>query len=89
MVFRLPIDKVLRLHFLLAKMLVAKKVLLKEMQSLLGLLVFASKVIPMGHVFSCRLYMSTMGLTSPFSHIRLTKSLKDDLSIWLDFFNSF
>lgn len=51
MVFRLPVDKVLRLHFLLTRMFVSKKVLLEEMQSLLGLLVFASKVIPMERIF--------------------------------------
>lgn len=33
--------------------------------------------------------MSPRGLTSPYSHIKLTKSLKDDLSLWLEFLNSF
>lgn len=36
-----------------------KKGMLKEMQSLLGLLNFAACVIPMGRVVSKRLYFST------------------------------
>lgn len=60
--------------------------LLKEMQSLLGLLAFACKIMP---VFSRRLYLATSGLKSQFAHIRLTASLKDDLMVWADFLASF
>lgn len=56
-----------------------KKVLLGEMQSLLGLLAYACKVMPVGHIFSRRLYLSTAGYKSPFSHLCLTADLKEDL----------
>lgn len=61
----------------------------RELQSLLGLLVFSSRVIPMGRVFCKRLYRSTCGISSPHSHIRLTENLKADLSIWLKFIQNF
>lgn len=60
-------------------------VLLKEMQSLLGLLAFACKVMPAGHIFSRRLYLSTAGYKFPFSHLCLTADLKEDLLVWANF----
>lgn len=66
-----------------------KKVTLKEMQSLLGQLVFASRVLPMGRVFSKRLYVSISGLKSPSSHVRLTSEIKGDLLVWLNFLEQF
>lgn len=59
------------------------------MQSLLGLLVFTSRVIPMGRVFTRRLFSSTCGLKSPYAHIRLTSSIKEDLKIWQKFLDDF
>lgn len=59
------------------------------LQSLLGLLAFAGRVIAIGRVFSRRLYMATKGLGSPYTHVRPTRCLKDDLSIWLEFLQDF
>lgn len=89
MEFCLPDNKILRIKNVLQKCLSLKKVTLRELQSLLGLLVFASKVIPMGQTFSKRLYRATCGVKSLYAHIRLTKHIKDDLRIWLDFFENF
>lgn len=33
--------------------------------------------------------MATQCLKSPFAHVRLSSSLKDDLRIWIEFFTSF
>lgn len=82
MEFSLPMAKVARMRNLIALFLRRRKVLLKEMQSLLGLLAFACKIMPVGRIFSQRLYLAT----SPFAHIHLTKALKDDLVVWADFF---
>lgn len=85
MEFRLPVDKLLRIKSLLEKLLSKQKTTLKELQSLLGLLVFTARVIPMGRVFSKRLYMASRGLKSPSAHMRLTRPLKKDLKIWYEF----
>lgn len=45
--------------------------------------------MPVGRIFSKRLYLPTSGLKSPFPHIHLTVSLKDDLVVWADFLESF
>ncbi|XP_075203963.1 uncharacterized protein LOC142310334 isoform X1 [Anomaloglossus baeobatrachus] len=52
MVFRLPPDKISKLLGLVKGFLAVSKVTLKQMQSLLGMLVFACRVMPMGRVFS-------------------------------------
>lgn len=62
-----------------------RKVTLRELQSLLGLLVFASRVIPMGRAFTKRLFRATCGFKSPFAHIHLIRSLKDDFRMWPQF----
>lgn len=85
MTFCLPDNKIHRIKDLLLKFLSLRKVTLRELQSLLGLLVFALRVIQMGWTFTKLLFRATCGVKSPFAHIRLTKSLKEDLRIWLQF----
>lgn len=83
MEFRLPDSKVEKLRTLLLSLIRKKKVCLREMQSLLGLLAFATRI------FSRRLYISISGLKSPFSHIRLFHDMKEDLIVWLQFLYHF
>ncbi|KAM3936780.1 LOW QUALITY PROTEIN: uncharacterized protein RB166_000609 [Leptodactylus fuscus] len=89
MVFRLPRDKLERLSSLLRGFLSVSKVTLRQMQSLLGLLVFACRVMPMGRVFSRRLSLATRGVLSPSHRIRLTRPLKADIAVWLSFLDSY
>ncbi|XP_069816798.1 uncharacterized protein [Dendropsophus ebraccatus] len=85
MVFRLPPDKLSRLADLIEGFCSVHKVTLRQMQSLLGLLVFACRVMPMGRVFSRRLSLATRGVKSPGHRIRLTRQLKLDLEVWKAF----
>lgn len=89
MEFRLPLDKLVRTRFLLSRMLQVRKTTLRDFQSLLGLLCFSCKVIPMGRVFCRRLYMATRGLKHPGSHVRLVSALRDDLRLWDSFLSDF
>ncbi|KAM4031882.1 LOW QUALITY PROTEIN: uncharacterized protein ACNLHF_019259 [Anomaloglossus baeobatrachus] len=59
MIFRLPSDKVSALLSLLMGFRSVRSVTLRQMQSLLGLLVFACRVMPMGRIFSRRLALAT------------------------------
>ena len=86
---RLPTDKIMKCTDLIAEILKKKKVTLKEMQSLLGLLNFACQVILPGRPFLRRLYDLTIGVTQPYHHIRLRKNCKDDLKVWLEFLSKF
>ena len=62
-----------------------KKVSLKEMQSLTGLLNFTCSVIIPGRTFLRRMINLTVGVNRPTHLIRLTRIVKDDLKLWLEF----
>ena len=66
-----------------------RKVTLRELQSLLGLLIYATGSIGPGQTFLRRLYDSTIGITCPHYKIRLTNDACADLAAWLLFMQSF
>lgn len=85
----LPPEKLSRSGSLLAKMLNVRKTTLHDFQSLLGLLCFSCKIIPMGRIFSRRLYMASRGLKHPGSHVHLVALLREDLCLWDSFLVDF
>lgn len=85
MEFRLPEDKVYGLSQLLQMFMRKRKVTLREMQTLLGQLAFATRVLPMGRVFSRRLYSAIAGLKNPSAHVRVSTEIKKDLLVWIQF----
>lgn len=89
MVFRLPADKLSKLVDMIDGFCSVRKVTLRQLQSLLGLMVFACRVLPMGRTFSRRLSLATRGASRPDHRIRLTKHLKGDLLVWREFLHSY
>ena len=89
MVACLPDDKLKKASDLLRQFLHRDKVQLKELQSLIGVLNFACTVIVPGRAFLRRLIDLTIGVTKPHHHIRLTREVKLDLHLWLDFLSDF
>ncbi|XP_077113745.1 uncharacterized protein LOC143816266 isoform X2 [Ranitomeya variabilis] len=89
MVFRLPEDKLLKTLKMVEDFCGVKKVTLQQMQSLLGLLNFACRVMPVGRTFSRRLSLATKGISQPGHRIRLTRTLKEDLLVWRTFLYSY
>lgn len=73
MVFRLPREKLTRLLSLVRLAKGAKKLQLKQLQLLLGHLVFACRVIRMGRAFCRRLSWATKGVTAPHHYVLITK----------------
>lgn len=86
---RLPGDKTEKCKLLIATFLRRKKVTLRELQSLVGLLNFACSVVVPGRAFLRRLIDLTKGITSPHHFIRLNKSVKADLQLWYSFLIDF
>ena len=66
-----------------------KRVTLKELRSLIGLLNFACCVVVPGRAFLRRLIDLTRGVRKPTHHVRLTKESKYDLQVWLNFLRSY
>ncbi|KAM4691121.1 LOW QUALITY PROTEIN: uncharacterized protein WCC33_015972 [Rhinophrynus dorsalis] len=88
-VVRLPKEKVERARVLVVWMYQQEKVTLLQLQSLLGLLNFACRVIPMGRVFSRRLQLATIGVRKSHYKIRLSNELREDLGVWDQFLKDF
>ena len=85
----LPPDKICALKVLLAKYRHCRKVSLKTLQSILGHLNFACKVIKPGRCFLRRLYDLTVGKTNPNHLIKLTKECRADLQLWNTFLEKY
>lgn len=86
---RLPLEKITKCLFSIAEFLKRKKVTLKEIQSLTGLLNFACSVVVPGRAFLRRLIDLTIGVRSPFHFIRMTREVKADLTVWQSFLSGF
>ncbi|XP_078356424.1 uncharacterized protein LOC144641267 [Oculina patagonica] len=86
---RLPKEKVEKSLSAIRVFLGKRKVSLKELQSLIGLLNFACSVVVPGRVFLRRLINLTIGIFKPHYFIRLTCEVKKDLTIWKTFLDSF
>jgi len=86
---RLPHDKIHKCTTLISQFLRRKKVTLKELQSLLGLLNFACVVVTPGRAFLRRLIDLTISIRSAHHLIRLTSEAKADLRLWLSFLSQF
>ena len=86
---RLPVEKVLKCTNCLESFLKRKKVTLKELQSLIGLLNFACSVVRPGRAFLRRLIDLTIGVRQQHFLIRLSKESKQDLTVWHSFLSEF
>lgn len=89
MVMRLPIDKIDKLKEKLVNCLGLKKITLRELQSLIGMLNFACQVIVPGRAFCRRLIDATCNVHKPYHKIRVTQSMKEDIRTWLRFLDTF
>ena len=86
---RLPEEKLDKYLSQLSYFCLRKRVTLKELRSLIGLLNFACCVVVPGRAFLRRLIDLTRGVRKPTHHVRLTKESKYDLQVWLNFLRSY
>ncbi|XP_053563915.1 uncharacterized protein LOC128654176 [Bombina bombina] len=86
---RLPEDKVADLKSVIGRMLARKKATLRDIQSLLGKLNFACRIIPIGRIFCRRMSLLTTGVSDPRHHVRLSVEVKEDLKVWRTFLEDF
>ena len=86
---RLPRDKLEKIRTLLAQHTRKRKIKLKDLQSLLGLLNFCCKVVVPGRCFLRRLYDLTKSVSNPSHRITLTKESRKDLKAWQIFVDNF
>lgn len=85
---RLPLEKLQSYSDHLKDMLARSKTTLRDLQSLIGQLHFATSCVP-GRPFLRRLIDLTMQAKKPYHLIRLTKEAKSDLKLWLTFLETY
>ncbi|XP_053547443.1 uncharacterized protein LOC128639207 isoform X2 [Bombina bombina] len=85
---RLPVDKVRKMLTEVRRLAAAQFCTLKELQSVLGLLNFAGRVIPMGRIFLKRMERMLPGVTSPKDKLMVNKDMKED-HVWDLFLSDF
>ena len=84
----IPIDKVISLREAIKTMLAKKKCTLKEIQSIIGSLNFACRAIAPGRAFLRRLIGSIKKVDKPHFYLRITPSMRGDLTMWLEFLDN-
>jgi hypothetical protein len=89
MEIRVPEDKIIKAKNIISEVLTKNKITLTVLQSILGILNFFTKAIPVGRTFNCRLYQAQTQAKLPHHFVRLTKELKEDLVMWLTFLKLF
>ena len=82
---RLPADKIERLRTALELFHKRKSCTLKELQSLIGTLNFACKVIVPGRPYLQRMIELTRNVKQPHHHIKLSSGFFKDLEMWKQF----
>ncbi|XP_045188169.2 uncharacterized protein LOC123546048 [Mercenaria mercenaria] len=86
---RLPKDKLVKLYNLLVSYKSRRKIKLRDLQSLLGLLNFCCKVVLPGRAFLRRLIDLTKGVCKPHHRITISKEGRRDLEAWYYFIEHF
>ena len=89
MSLRLPRDKLEEARDKVRAMMKRKKTILKDLQSLLGTLNFACRVVVPGRAFLRRMFDLTKGVASSQHRIRLSNEARLDLRAWSVFLDSF
>ena len=89
MTLRLPQEKLIEARQKVASIMHRKKVPLIDLQSLIGTLNFACRVIVPGRAFLRRLYDLTKGLSKRHHLVKLTKESRLDLKAWSVFLQAF
>ncbi|XP_062578413.1 uncharacterized protein LOC134240321 isoform X1 [Saccostrea cucullata] len=89
MVIRIPQPKVVMLTDMIKDMLGKKKVTLRDLQSLVGMLNFFGKAIRSSRAFNRRFYDAMSGASKPHHYIRISIGMRSDLEMWLKFLQKF
>ena len=82
---RLPFDELTRTREALQQWSHRKSATLKELQSLIGTLQFACRVVVPGRAFLQRIIGLTRGIPNSRWHIKLNAEFRKDISMWLTF----
>ena len=84
----IPADKVERAKKLISEIVSSKKTTVLKLQKLCGFLNFLCKCIVPGRAFTRRIYTYFNSSMKPHHHVNVTREIKDDLAVWVNFINN-
>ena len=82
MELRLPKAKLFAINHILTIFMHSKKIALRQLQSLIGLLNFACQVVTPGRAFCRRLIDATCSIKKPRHKIRVSQTMREDIKVW-------
>ena len=85
---RIPQCKLVKLRAIVAHVSNARKLRLRELQSVIGSLSFVCKAVPPGRAFLRRLINLTMGVKKACHRVRINQESREDLQMWSRFLES-
>ena len=85
---RLPLEKIHETTELFQKFLHDTKIRKRELDSLIGKFCFATSVVP-GRALLRRLYNKASVTRVPFHFIKISRSMRSDMSTWLQFLSDY
>ena len=86
---RLPEEKLTARRVRLLTLSREKKVTLRQLQELVGHLNFACRVIAPGRAFLHQFCNAMSGIHLPHHRVRVTATMREDLSVWIRFLDGF
>ncbi len=85
----IPPSKIAEAKFKLNAIILRCKVTRKQLESVLWLLTFFCRAIPIGRAFLRRVIDATWSVRLSYHNIRVTKAITDDPETWLDFLQNY
>jgi hypothetical protein len=89
MELRLPNEKLFAINHILTVFMHSKKITLRQLQSLIGLLSFACQVVAPGRDFCRRLIDATCSVKKPHHKIRVSQAMREDIKVWQFFLSQY
>lgn len=86
---KVPTEKIDKAKEALFQLIQCKKITLKRLQALVGLLNFICKAIPAGRAFNRRFYDVMSTAKKPHHFIRVKSGLLEDAKVWIYFLDNF
>lgn len=91
MLVRIPLEKIYKLKLGIQYIQSSKKIKVKDLESIVGLMAFCARAIPSARAFSRRFYdvISSVNFRKPYFFVRINQEIKEDARVWGEFLGEF
>ena len=91
MVVRIPFENISKLRLGVQFIQNSKKMKLRDLESIVGLMAFCARAIPSARAFSSRFYydISSVKFRKSYYYVRINHELREDATVWEKFLDQF